>query len=513
MSEDKKSKKEAKAELIAHWDSDPIAMCQEAFSFFDSPFTSIHTPITDLLFDETIKKKLMLAPRGIGKTTLCRAKSIRNICLRKSRFIVYISATSTMAEMQTENIKYELMNNELLLDTFGDPLKDQSTVNKSDASDFSKKAWVAYGHTMVLPRGCGQQIRGLNWRGARPDLYVIDDLEDMDEIRSEDSRLKTRSWFLSDVSESYDKLKKNYEMCYIDSLKSFDALPVHLMRMADWRWTNQRICDTNFESLAPEFMSTEEVREKMDILKKDGMIDLFYREYMGLPIAPESAAFRQEYFKYVTEAGEMFTHTNEKIPGVVKFDKLETVILVDPAKSLNPTSDDSAVVAVSMDLEAGRYYVREIFAEKVNPDELYENIIRLALKYKSQVIGLEVNSLNTFITFPFENELKRRNLQYMEIVELKPSGKKEERISSLISFYRKGEIFHNKEYAAKLEMQLLTHGASEHDDVADALAYLVQLLSKGGRYFHIRRIDKALPEPSEYAELENDKPIEWEYAV
>ena len=128
-------------------------------------------------------KRVCAAPRGVGKTTtLLYGNVARRICFRLNRFIVYVTNTATNAELQTENLKYGLQHSALVRTIFGSP---DICTDEDVKNTFSKNAWVAYNHTLVLPRGAGQQIRGLLWRGFRPDLYIFDDLEKKETVESE----------------------------------------------------------------------------------------------------------------------------------------------------------------------------------------------------------------------------------------------------------------------------------------------------------------------------------------
>jgi hypothetical protein len=140
---------------------------------FYRPFCSVHHTIFEMLDRPGRQKRAVAAPRGIGKTsTIGIAYPAKKILFQEKKFIVYVSSTATHAVMQTENLKQELITNEMIVKLFG----PQKTIAADES--FAKNMWVTSGGTLVLPRGAGQQIRGLNYRGARPDLIIIDDLED-----------------------------------------------------------------------------------------------------------------------------------------------------------------------------------------------------------------------------------------------------------------------------------------------------------------------------------------------
>jgi len=135
-------------------------MCKLFFGdTFSAPFSTLHDQIFDAI-DSGHHKIAIAAPRGIGKTSIARAVATKGILFRDVNFVVYISNSATLAEMQTENIKRELLTNLMVKKLFGN-VKIADVEGADDT--FSKAVWVVYGNTFVLPRGSGQQVRGLNW--------------------------------------------------------------------------------------------------------------------------------------------------------------------------------------------------------------------------------------------------------------------------------------------------------------------------------------------------------------
>jgi hypothetical protein len=100
-----------------------------------------------------------------------------------------------------------------------------------------------------------------------------------------------------------------------------------------------------------------------------------------------------------------------------------------------------------------------------------------------------------------------RRGKFYDLIELKARGSKEDRIAALIPFYRMGFIFHNKTCCAPLEAQLLSYPRSKKWDIMDALAYVVEMLELGERYFVPNDEifeDKEEDIEREYAELERE---------
>ena len=437
---------------------------------FYLPFAPIHNPIFAILDDDTIDKAVITAPRGLGKTSIINlAYPAKKILFREKKFIVPISNSATQAVMQSENLKRELTTNHIIRSIFG-PIKSSVP---SDA--FTKDMWVTEGGTLVFPRGTGQQVRGILHNDERPDLIIGDDLEDSESVRSEDQRKKLKEWWFADVLGSTSRFRKNWKIVVIGTLLHEDSLLANLMDDPNWVHLNIDICDDNYNSLWPDFMSNEDIRKLAETYRAQGLLDTFFREYRNKAISTEDATFLQSYFKYYDE-GES---------NLSKSKAIENVVIIDPAKTTKLHSAHSAVVGVGINLGANRIYLRDVSAGMFHPDKLYDEAIKMAQRIKANVIAIEVTSLNEFITYPLRNELMRRGIE-IELVELHARAKKEDRIAGLVPFYRRGLVYHNKAVSTPLEEQLLSFPRAKRFDIMDAFAYIVELLEQGERYFYPR---------------------------
>jgi len=470
-------------------------------NLFTAPFSILHDQVFNIIDDPSFKRKALAAPRGIGKTTICRTKAMKGILFREYKFIVYVSCSATSAEMQTENIKRELLSNRKVRRLFGNiRTSDYEGLDET----FSKMAWVAFGNTFVLPRGAGQQVRGLNWAGCRPELVIIDDLEDKETVKSEEQRAKLKEWFFSDLMKTEDKYGKPAEFIYIDTVKHEDSLLQLLIDSSDWESVRLSICDSKYNSLDPNYMTTEEIKAEVEEHREKGIIDLFYMERMNLPISTEDAVFKQSYFKYFRDEGEFLRVYEKDGEVLVRTRNLMTVVIVDPAKTVQMHSAESAVVVISVDRETHRIFERDIISERVRPDELYNTMFDAVTRFDARILAVEVTSLHQFISQPIENEMRVRGL-FPFYLELKAIGKKPERIANLAPNYRLGYMYHNKDNCAQLETQLLSFPRSKLWDVMDATAYIPKIMDELSYYFDPS--DDLYEGDDEFAELDNDKAL------
>lgn len=483
---------------------------------FYASFSKLHDEIFDLI-DSGAPRIAIAAPRGIGKSSIVGlALTAKRILFQDSHFIPYVSTSFAAACLQTENLKRELITNVLVRKLFGN-LKTGSAKLEGIDESFSKQAWVAkvgddrFG-TLILPRGSGQQIRGVLYANFRPDLFIVDDLEDPETIENEDIRKKRRQWFNADLLKAVSRIDKNWQIVYIDTVKHEDSLLEDLLASPDWESVRQEICDDNLKSNAPEFISDEEVVREHAYYKAEGLLDVFYRENRNIPISKEDAVFKQEYFRsyidYVDHVEIKNTKSNE-IERISSKDLLN-VTLVDPAKTVKMSSADSAVGTIGVDRRSRRILVRQVTAEKFEPDQLYNEMFEQVRRFNSFILGVEVTSLERFVSQPIENEMRVKGI-FPIYVAMKASGKKEERVGKLSPLYKLGYVYHNHVSCDILEGQLLMFPRSKRWDAMDMLAYIIYIMDDHAVYFDpIGMGDEDSEE--EYSQLfeEDEKPLEVE---
>lgn len=455
---------------------------------FNRPFSSLHDFIFRLIDDDSIQRVAIAAPRGFGKTSLCTiAYPAKKIAFQQKKFILPVSATATSAVTQGENLKRELMSNNDFTHVFG-PVKSDS---------FSKDQWVTKNGVMVMPRGAGQQVRGLLFHQFRPDLIVVDDLETSEGVQSEEQRAKLKDWFFSDLCNCIDRSSKDWKIVVIGTILHEDALLVNLLEDPEWTSVRIEICDDSLESNWPDFISTEEVKKLHAGFKERGQLDVFYREYRNIPVSTEDATFKQDYFKYYSETSEEF----EKLKP-----NLTNAVLVDPAKTVKLHSADSAIVGWGVDRKDKGLYVRDIVSGKLYPDELYDEMFKMVQRLNARTLAIEVTSLNEFIIQPIKNEMQKRGI-FVNLVELKARASKAERIAQLVPYYRQGYVYHNENCSQKLESQLIAFPRSKLWDVMDAAAYIIEVLEINLDYFDPPPLDDDDVE-AEFKDLDYDEAMD-----
>ena len=482
---------------------------------FYVPFAkNIHGKIFDLI-DGPANKVAIAAPRGWGKTSIVGlALMARYILFRHTGFICYINKSHDAASLQTENLRRELVTNRMIKNFFGN---FKVNTNSSDFEEvFSKKAWVAY-NTLVWPRGAGQQVRGVLFKNDRPGLIIIDDLEDPQKVQNDEIRAAWYEWLIADVIKAVPRLHRHWKIVYIDTLKHEDSTLQKLMESDEWASVRLEACDDDFHSSAPSFMSDADIMREWEEHCASGQTDVFFRELRNLPISTKDSAFQRDYFHYYGLPLENIKNELDlKItdPEIQTNQNIETVILMDPAKTVKIHSAETAILGIGIDLTSAKIYIRDAISEKLYPDEIYDAMFGMGIRLDAKVLGIEETSLNEFIRQPIKNEMFKRG-KFFELIWLKARGgmKKELRIKELVPYYRQGYIYHNAACPVmkKLEQQLMMFPRSKLWDLMDCLAYIIEMLELGERYFSPKENPEDIE--SEFAELDYEPELSnWRYA-
>jgi len=471
--------------LVACIKSDKVFCRTFLNDIFFAPFDDEHDKIFELLDDVSLKQVVVAAPRGTGKSSIITvAKPAKNICFNLSKYIVPVSASSPFAEQRSEHLKLVLTQNELI----------QKMWPSMRTSIFNKEQWQAGNHlgTYVMPRGAGQQTRGMNIGSFRPDLPCVDDLEDPENMDSEEQRRKKKDWFYSDLYFSVDRRRKMWRILVMGTLLHEDSLIAELLEDPEWASVRLEICDDDLISKFPNFISDEEVKSLYESYKRRGKLYLFSQEMRNMSTPPDQG-FKQEYFQsYGLHPGSDLEITDAEIDSNPDW---ESVVLADPAKSLKANAAKCAVIGLSFNFKIGKIVLRDVVNDRFLPDQLYEQMFDMALRIRAHTIGYEETGLKEFISQPLRNAMLMKGL-FFNLVPLKARGGQDgrgsgkiARVSSTLPLYRASMMYHNPAIAHIIEQQLLAFPKSKYWDVMDVLGYITELMEHGDRYFHYYKDD------------------------
>jgi hypothetical protein len=163
--------------------------------------------IWPLLTNTAMQRVLLAIPRDHAKTTLSKLAVVWYFLFTNHRFCVYLSNTNTIAKNACKDIM-GYFNSENFKSVFG-----AIKIIKESETD---SLWI-FEVTMLDGRvkkcilravGAGQQMRGINIDNQRPDIAVVDDVEDNENTDSELLQKKLDKWIFGPFIKALARRKK-----------------------------------------------------------------------------------------------------------------------------------------------------------------------------------------------------------------------------------------------------------------------------------------------------------------
>lgn len=397
--------------------------------------------------DMARKSVLITGFRGSGKSTIANTAFILWAALNKKyHFFVAIGDTSEQSKQMFRNIRIELEENQLLREDYGDM--------KVFGSEWQTQKMLLANGVLIQGKSRGQKVRGLRHGRYRPDCIVIDDPEESDWVRTKENRDKTERWIRQEVFPSMATGKT--KVIVIGNYLHNDALLARLKKMSLFAHPiDIPLFDENGVNAWPEKFTDEVIAQK----KEEAGFVGWNREYLLKVVSDEGQIILPEDIHYY-----------DAIPEDAK-QGLETHG-VDLAISKNEAADYTAIVSgiayrigdvdgvVNLCISPGQTNRRMDFKETMDTVRAINN------RPGSQMFFVE----NVAYQQAAIETMKQHGIR---TVALKPIADKRARLMVAAQFIKDGTVLFPKHGADALLTQLYGFGAEEHDDMVDALVYLI----------------------------------------
>lgn len=418
------------------------------------------------------------APRGHAKSTgITLSYTLACALFRERSFILLVSDTETQACLFLGQLKAELQENEIIVNTFGVKRNDKNEVQFLKDSESDIIVEFTDGHRCrIMAKGSEQKLRGLLWNGKRPDLIICDDLENDEIVMNKDRRDKFKRWFngallpcrsangivrivgtILHMDSMLENLmpKDNSKDTIIEDLRMFGQ-----KRVGAWVSVKYRAHNDDFSKILwPAKWSADGLRAERASYIHQGLGDVYSQEYLNIPLDEANAFFRK----------------NDLVPLMLedKKKKLNYYITADLAISEKERADYSAFVVGGID-EGGILQVRNVIRERMDGQTIVETMLALQRTYNPIVFGVEETQISKAIG-PYLREAMYKSNTFLNLVPLKPSRQdKITRARSIQARLRAGAVKFDKsgDWYDTLESEMLRFPRDKHDDQVDALAYL-----------------------------------------
>lgn len=437
--------------------------------------------------------QLLLFPRDHGKSRHIAYRVAWELTKDPTLRILYISATSNLAEKQLSFIKGILTS-----DTYRRYWPEHVEREEGKRAKWTSTE-IALDHPLrkkenvrdpsIFTAGLTTSITGLHC-----DIAVLDDVVVQENAYTEEGRRKVQGQYsllssietagalewvvgtryhpkdlyndmLEMLEEIYDE---NGEKIGEDQIYEIYERPVEDRGdgTGEFLWPRQQRKDGKWFGFNIQVLSKKrgQYLDKMQ----------FRAQYYNDPSDPDSRPLDYNQFQYfdrkflTNEAGYWFYHGK----------KLNLIAAIDFAYSLRKTADYTALVVVGIDSENNIYVldIHRLRTDKIS--DYFKVILDASNRWGFRKLRAEVTAAQQAIVRSLKEDYFGPHGLSIQVEEVRPTrhqGSKEERLEAiLMPRYENGQVYHYKGGNTQvLEEELISRNPA-HDDVKDALASAIE---------------------------------------
>jgi hypothetical protein len=417
----------------------------------------------------TYGRNVFAAPRGFAKSIVIGTELPVFLDLTRSRIrLVLCMATDKLIEGRFEKLAQQLTENKQILADFGDqrPVRGQGIWNK---------------HHLTLRNGSttqGFSVTGRK-RGARPDLFILDDPEYDDSPNSETGGLISREKFENFLFQQVvPMLEKGSGVVWIGTVIGKQSFLSYALTGNDSRfdyWNKKHYRSGDPDSEDPQrrrlLWPTNWDANTLRIRKQEIGPEAYAKEYMNeagsgtertLILDPRKNHYLVETPDEIYEQNPLQSisriTTNHMqpdkgwkwIPLSVEarqlFSRFFILITVDSAKTVSIHSDFSCVLVSAFDSD-NCLWLLDMWLGRCSHEQLLNHIFRLGFKWQARVIGIESCSTQVAVLESCRTMLSERKISGwdphvvpVDYQQTNDRTKKAQRIATLEWRFSRGKI-------------------------------------------------------------------------
>lgn len=414
--------------------------------------------IFKILENEKLRLAVILAFRGSAKSTIITtAYALWSILgAQQKKFVVIVSQTEQKTRVHLNNIKTELETNHLLKTDLG-PFEEERNQWGATALTLPKLG------AKIMISSTEQSIRGLRYLEHRPDLIILDDVEDINSVRNQENRNKLFNWFTSEIlpaGEAGTRIILVGNLLHDDSLVKRIQNKVSPER-TDWVYKEYPITD---EFGNPTWPGKYPTKEHIEIQRQDTLDEATWqREYQLKIVDHEYQIIKRDWIQYYDgQPPEPNFHSHFGVG-------------VDLAISQKDTADYTAIVSGQIQSKYDKDFKIYILPNIVNRRMTGMEALEAARQVSDSIphrntIYIEDNGYQGIIVEQLKDE------RY-DAEGVKSKAAKADRLSAVSYLVQSGHVLFPKEGAEELIMQILDFGIEKHDDLVDAFSLLLARLA------------------------------------
>ena len=439
--------------------------------------------------------QLCLLPRDHQKSHCIAVRVAWEITRNPAVTILYVSATSTLAEKQLYAIK-NILSSPTYQRYWHDMINPEEGKREQWSSvaisvDHPKRKEEGVRDSTVIAAGLTTNITGQHCNIAVLDdvvvpgnAYTKDGREKVAAVYSQLASIETtdaKEWIVGTryhPDDLYKTLRDIEEEIFDDKGEIIDAEPVYEVfervvenspsadGSGEYLWARQQRPDGKYFGFDARALA----RKRAKYVDRTQ----FFAQYYNNPNDAENAPIRPEWFQYYDKK-----HLSQN-NGIWYFKerRLNVVASMDFAFSTRKRADYTVITVIGVDYE-NNVYVLDISRFKTNKiSEMFDKLLMMHNRWDFRKLRAEVNVAQITIVNEFKQYMKQYGV-FFSIDEYRPTradGKKEERMDAVLRpRYEVLGVYHYKGGNCQLLEDELVQSHPEHDDIKDALTAAIDV--------------------------------------
>jgi|SRR5579864_483861 len=393
-----------------------------------------------------------IAFRGSAKSTIAEEGMLLMVGFREFHTGLILGASLPLAIQRLHAIRREIEKNTKLKALFGD-LRGQPWTD--DKLEFSNGV-------SIIAMGKGQALRGSKDEIFRPDFVLADDIEDRESVRTPEGREKIQTWFLGEVLPAMDPEGRCRVLanildpeCLAEKLKNPDS--GFIVETYPWEYKDPETGGRR--ATWPNRFPLDAIDAKQKSLFALGRAREYMMEYMCVAVSEREKPFRNDM---------------RRVEPRVKLWEA-TYVMYDPARTVGSQSATTGRAVWSW--IGPRLIVWDLWAKKLLPNEIIEDMLRVNDQYNPVKLGFEADGLNEWALQPIRVEQVRRGI-LLPLVPVKAPAGKIDFIKALQIYFTAREVWFCQDFN-EAWAQFLSFPAG-NIDAPNALAYALHPKMKPG---------------------------------
>ena len=401
-----------------------------------------------------------------NSTCVTHAYVLAQVLFRESNFVVIGSETEGQSIDFLNDLKTELAENHDLRELF-----DISKFVRDTQTDIIVQMRDKH-QFRIVAKGAEQKLRGMKWKGKRPDLFIGDDMEGDEQVQNHDRREKFMRWVYGAVLPMLSDNGKARIVGTILHMASFlekhmpdekdpeaviTPLSVKVVKEgALWGSIRYKAHDDDFKHILWPGKFDKKI---LSAIRRDyvdrGFPEVYAQEYLNYPIDESTSFFKRSDF------------LESKDPG-----RLRYYAAADFAISKNERADFTVISVAGVDSE-NRLHVVDVRRGRWDALQIIDEMFSVQSRYSPDLFTVETGSIEKSLGPFLKAEMYKRGV-YMNLNPLNPTKDKQTRARSFQARMRAGGVYfdHTADWFPQAQSEILRFPRDVHDDVVDSLSWI-----------------------------------------